>query len=210
MLRLFHMNQLPRNWVEEIFRRFHGRFGNRFLSEYMTGKTSESGQDEGVENAKRVWSEELAGFTPEEIKRGLSAQYEYLPDCDKFKIACRPTIDLEQSFYEAVQQMHNRKIGKDKWSSAIIYWAAVELGNDLNNYPFQSIKARWKKAIDKAKEGITEGKFSNNVPERLIQIPAPGKTTLSKEKAEIYFKKINDLLSNKVFKGETSSEHKTI
>ena len=80
-------------------------------------------------------------------KRGLSAQYDYLPDCDKFKIACRPTIDHEQAFCEAVQQMHKRKESKDEWSSAVIYWAAVELGNDLKNYPYQSIKARWKSAV---------------------------------------------------------------
>ena len=74
------MSPLPNNWVNEIFKRFHGRFGNRFFAEYSLGKIGSDGQDEGVVNAKRVWSEELAGFTPAEIKRGLSAQYPFMPD----------------------------------------------------------------------------------------------------------------------------------
>ena len=192
------MNPLPSNWVEEIFRRFHGRFGNRFFAEFALGRVGKNGQDEGIENAKKVWGEELAGFTPEEIKRGLSAQYPFMPDCDKFKIACRPTIDLEQAFCEAVEQMHRRKNGKDKWSSASIYWAAVELGNDLNNYPYQSIKARWKSALDKAKEKIADGRLPNEVPARLVAIPAPGKTTISKEEAAKRMAEVRGILEKKV------------
>ena len=115
------MEALPSNWVKEIFKRFHGRFGNRFLAEYSSGKLDSRGQDEGVENAKHVWGEELAGFTAEEIKRGLSAQYSFLPDCDKFKLACRPSADDEQSFYVAVEQIRLRKDAKDKWPNAVIY-----------------------------------------------------------------------------------------
>lgn len=192
------MNALPGKWIEEIFKRFHGRFGNRFLAEYSTGRNDRNGNDEGIENAKHVWSEELAGFTPEEIKRGLSAQYSYMPDCDKFKIACRPTIDLEQAFCEAVEQMHKRKDGKDEWSSAAIYWAAVELGNDLNNFPYQSIKGRWKAAFDKVKEKIASGGLPNEVPQRLVSIPAPGKTTISKEEAQKRFEEVRKVLERKI------------
>jgi len=163
-------------------------------------------QDEGIVNAKQVWAEELAGFTPEEIKRGLSAQYEYLPDCDKFKLACRPTIDLEQAFCEAVQQMHKRKESNDKWSSAVIYWAAVELGNDLNNYPYQSIKARWKSAFDKAKEKIAKGDLPSVVPQRLVAIPEPGKSTVSKEEAEKRFAEVKAILSKKIINNNDKTE----
>lgn len=194
------MNPLPSNWVEEIFRRFHGRFGNRFLAEFSTGRTGKTGQDEGIENAKRVWAEELSGFTPEEIKRGLSAQYDYLPDCDKFKIACRPTIDLEQAFCEAVEQMRMRSENKDKWSSAVIYWAAVELGNDIKNYPYQSIKSRWKSAFEKAKTKVASGDLPSQVPQRLVALPPVGKITISKEESAKRWAEVKSVLERKIVK----------
>lgn len=200
------MNALPIKWIEEIFKRFHGRFGNRFLAEYQTGVIGSDGQDEGIMNAKQVWAEELAGFAPEEIKRGLSAQYDYLPDCDKFKLACRPTIDLEQAFCEAVQQMQKRKDNKDSWTNPVIYWAAVELGNDLNNYPYQSIKARWRSAFDKAKEKIVKGDLPNSVPQRLVAIPAPGKSTVSKEEAGKRFAEVRAILSKKIVNRDDKTE----
>lgn len=200
------MNPLPSNWVDEIFKRFHGRFGNRFFVEYSIGKLNEDKQDEGVVNAKRVWGDELAGFTPEEIKRGLSAQYSFMPDCDKFKLACRPTIDYEQAFVEAIEQMHQRKTSKDKWSNPAIYWAAAEIGNDLNNHPYQSIKARWKSAFDKAREKIADGRLPNSVPERLVAIPAPGKVTVSKEEAEKRFAEVRKILNKKIVNGNSEDE----
>lgn len=192
------MEPLPSNWVDEIFKRFHGRFGNRFLAEYQTGVTGTDGHDHGILNAKRVWAEELAGFIPEEIKRGLSAQYPFLPDCDKFKLACRPTIDYEQAFVEAVEQMHRRKEGKDKWSSAAVYWASAAIGNDINSYPYQSIKERWKSAFNKAREQVSDGTLPNVVPERLISIPAPGKTTVSKEEAARRFAEVREIINKKI------------
>lgn len=200
------MNALPAKWIDEIFKRFHGRFGNRFIAEFSTGQTNENGRDKGIENAKHVWGEELAGFTPEEIKRGLSAQYEFLPDCDKFKLACRPTIDLEQAFCEAVDQMYRRKEAKDKWSSPVIYWAAVELGNDLNNYPYSSIKGRWKSAFEKAKEKISEGRLPNMVPEKLLAIPSPGKSTISREEAKKRMAEVHEILNKKLINGGNINE----
>lgn len=192
------MNPLPENWVEEIFKRFHGRFGNRFYAEFALGHVGKNGQDDGIENAKKVWAEELAGYTPDEIKRGLSAQYAYLPDCDKFKLACRPTIDLEQAFCEAVEQMRLRAENQDSWSNAAIYWAAVELGNDLNNYPYQSIKGRWKSAYDDARAKVSSGELPCEVPKRLISLPKPGNSTISKEEAEKRFAEVRNILSKKV------------
>lgn len=192
------MEPLPIKWVDEIFKRFHGRFGNRFLAEYSIGRFNKDGHDEGVVNAKAVWAEELAGFAPEEIKRGLSAQYTFMPDCDKFKLACRPTIDYEQAFVEAVEQMHQRKAGKDKWSNPAIYWAAAEIGNDLNNHPYQSIRARWKSAFDKSREKIADGRLQDTVPERLVALPAPGKVTISKEEAAERFAKVHEILKKKI------------
>jgi hypothetical protein len=191
---------LPDKWVDEIFKRLHGRFGNRFISDYSAGIVGSDGEDKGISNAKKIWAEELSGFTPEEIKRGLTTVYQFPPSCDSFKLACRPSVDYEQAFVEAVEQMQLRNQGKDQWTSAAVYWAAVELGNDLSNYPYQSIKGRWKSAFDKAKEKIWKGSLPNTVPVRLTALPSPGQSTVSKEEAQKRFAEVYKILGKKVVK----------
>lgn len=75
-------------WIERIFMRLHGRFGNAFLDKYRIGEMNGQGKDIGVENAKVIWSEELAGINPERIKAGLSAKYDYPPSSDEFIARC--------------------------------------------------------------------------------------------------------------------------
>jgi len=205
------MMPLQARWVEEIFQRFHAKYGHRFLAEYSSGVIDRDGCDEGFENTKRVWGEELAGFTAEEIKRGLSAQYQFLPNCDEFKLACRPAMDYEQSFLEAVKQYHNRKEGKDTWSSAVVYWAAATLGNDLNNNTYQSIKGRWKAAYDEAREKVADGRLPNEVPEKLIAISKPG-NSISKEEGMRRFAELKKILEKepewkKNLRDKTTSKH---
>lgn len=81
-------NPLPLEWVNKIFMRLHGRFGNTFFDKFRIGQLNQQGQDIGIENAKVVWSEELAGNSPERISAALQANYEYAPSCDDFKANC--------------------------------------------------------------------------------------------------------------------------
>lgn len=195
---LSNTNPLKNSWVEEIFKRFHGRFGNRFLSNYAIGHLDSNGQDRGVENAKESWGMALAGYTPEEIKKGIEHTYAFMPDCDAFKLICRPSVDYEMAHVEAVEQMRLRDKRQDSWSSAAVYWAAAALGNDLSNYPYVSIKARWKTALDKARIKVDQGELSSVVPEKKVELPAPGKVTISKEIAAKRFAEVHDILSRKV------------
>ena len=89
-------NDLPLVWVERIFQRLHGRFGNPFLDKFRTGQADPNGNDIGIENAKRTWSEELAGISAERLKTALEASYDYPPSCDEFKRACRSTPECHQ------------------------------------------------------------------------------------------------------------------
>lgn len=84
---------LPPDWIEKIFMRLHGRFGNPFLAKYRIGQVDqESGEDVGVMNAKLVWAEELAHLTPERISKALVAKYESMngPSADDFVRAATP------------------------------------------------------------------------------------------------------------------------
>lgn len=88
---IMNKQPLPLDWVERIFQRLHGRFGNSFTDKFKMGQYDNQGNDIGLLNAKHVWSEELAGISPERIKAGLLATYEYAPSCDQFKSQCKST-----------------------------------------------------------------------------------------------------------------------
>jgi len=85
-------NYLPKEWVERIFQRLHGRFGNSFTDKFKLGQHDANGNDIGILNAKQVWAEELAGISPERIKNALLHNYDYAPSCDQFKAQCKTTI----------------------------------------------------------------------------------------------------------------------
>jgi hypothetical protein len=89
------INPLPQEWIEKIFMRLHGRFGNGFLSKFKTNQLNENGEDIGIENAKQVWAEELAGMSGERIKAALEASYEHAPSCDAFKANCRVKAEIQ-------------------------------------------------------------------------------------------------------------------
>ena len=91
------MNKLPAEWVDRIFMRLHGRFGNSFTDKFKLGQIVD-GVDIGIANAKQVWAEELAGISPNRIKSALLHSYEYAPSCDQFKAQCRSTIQAHQDF----------------------------------------------------------------------------------------------------------------
>lgn len=94
------MMSLPSEWIDRIFMRLHGRFGNNFIDKYKTGQKDEYGNDLGIINAKHVWSEELAGISADKIKNALLHSYDYAPSCDQFKAQCKATT--QQSFTVAL------------------------------------------------------------------------------------------------------------
>lgn len=82
---------LPPEWIEKIFMRLHGRFGNAFLAKFRVGQVDQAtGEDVGILNAKQVWAEELAHLSPERITRALQAKYDYAPSSDEFVKAATP------------------------------------------------------------------------------------------------------------------------
>lgn len=189
------MDSLPDSWVNKIFMRLHGRFGNQFLSQFATGSLTAEKKDEGIENAKQVWGSALADLAPHEIMRGLDATYSYLPNCDTFKLASR---NYESDFHHAIEQMRLRESGEDVWESPAIYWAAVRLGGDIANHPYKSIECRWKQALDQANKDVKSGKLSAEIPARRVALPAPGKTSISIDEAKRRIEEMYSIIQNKV------------
>ena len=95
------MIPLPSEWIDRIFMRLHGRFGNNFGDKFKSGQKDANGNDLGVLNAKQVWAEELSGISVDRLKAALLHNYEYAPSCDQFKAQCR-TVTQAHSDYKAL------------------------------------------------------------------------------------------------------------
>ena len=89
--------RLPNEWVDRIFMRLHGRFGNNFTDKFKLGQIVD-GMDIGIANAKQVWAEELAGISGDRIKVALEHNYDYAPSCDQFKAQCKSHIEAHKDF----------------------------------------------------------------------------------------------------------------
>lgn len=159
--------------------------GTRGLLKFMLGVYGQKFQDQwrGVPPAEMiaVWSMGLAGYTPLEVQRGLAACMTRIwpPTLPEFMLLCRPPIDHEAAFQEAVTQLHLRGEGSDNWSHPAIYWAAVAFGSwELRQASWDRAKTRWTRILD---EQLRKGDLPP-VPPRMDVLPAPGKATTSPEK----------------------------
>lgn len=106
-----------------------------------------------IEAVKVVWADGLAGFSGNEIGLGLEAckRRKFPPTLPEFLELCRPPINAEAAFVEAVQQMRKRHAdGSDTWSNPAIYWAARELGDDLFGMTYKALESRWLHELNKA------------------------------------------------------------
>jgi hypothetical protein len=132
---------------------------------------------------KTVWAEELASYSADEIKRGLSAcrTRPWPPTLPEFLTLCRPPIDPEAAFIEAVRELRKRDSNEDTWSHPAIFWTTRHFATqDLMGAAYMTIKNRWGQAL--AAE-LAKGQWPE-IPERTIALPAPGKTMANPEKVK--------------------------
>lgn len=151
-------------WVERLFGRLSAMYGARFADMW-------SGLD--LARVKAAWAEDLGELSPDDVARGVAAckRREWPPTLPEFLGLCRPGLDAESAFSEAVQQMALRDQGRDQWSHPAIYWAAVTIGTfDLRNMAWSSIKQRWSRVLQAE---LAKGEWPA-VPPRLDALPAPG------------------------------------
>lgn len=142
------MNQLPSEWIERIFLRLHGRFGNNFLEKYKLGKVDANGNDLGIANAKQVWAEELAGISADRIKNALQYNYDYAPSCDQFKAQCKSSTQAHTDYKalpkpamseEKVNEIHEKLAQFTSPKRDMKAWAKKILDNQ-KAYPDISVR----------------------------------------------------------------------
>lgn len=143
-------NQLPLEWIERIFMRLHGRFGNTFFNKFKIGTLNANGEDAGIVNAKATWAYELAGISPDRLKAALDAQYEHAPSCDEFKSNCyirkqvedyktlAAPLDIEANRKNA-EKVHNFVAEKLKHKTDFRAWIKPIIANP-KAYPDISLK----------------------------------------------------------------------
>ena len=167
--------------MDRLFNRMDGTYPNRWRSAFAN--------QSAIANWREAWAEAFdeERITAEEVKRGIvecRRRYDWPPSLAEFLKACRPPIDYEETYHEAVEQMRRRESDTDRWSSPAVYWAAVNVGSfDLQSSRYDQIKGRWKRALDEAISEILAGRLANNVPKRFVALPAPGQITLTPEEA---------------------------
>ena len=79
--------------ANNVFKVFHGFYGNLFLSKFVNGQADASGVDQGVVSARAIWSHGLRDFDLATVKTALSrtmdAHPEYPPTLPQFVALCK-------------------------------------------------------------------------------------------------------------------------
>lgn len=184
---------LRADWIERLFDRMSGMYGARFADAWR-------GVD--PERVKRTWSEELAGFSGDEIARGVTAlkTRDWPPTLPEFAKLCRPPSDSRADWAEACEQMRIRLKGngEDLWSRPQVYWAAVAVGAyDLNSMAWEQIKTRWTNALERAK--------ADQIPEYRAALPAPGRQTVTREEAADRMGELRNMVGGVSLPGTTKA-----
>jgi hypothetical protein len=181
--------------IDHLFNRLDGLYPNRWRAAFAN--------QQAIDNWRIAWAEGFIeeGITFAEIKRGLEEcrrRFDWPPSFAEFLKACRPPLDYERAFFEAVEQMRLREVGQDRWSSPAVYWAAAKLGSDLSAYPYEAIKNRWRATLDEAIDGVRTGKLPCEVPKRMDALPAPGKCSVPPDVARQRLAEIRQMLAAKM------------
>jgi hypothetical protein len=140
-------------------------FGNKLLVQW---------KDVPPKILHETWAEALGGYSAEELRKGLAAclTLAWPPTLPEFLALCRPPVDYEATFCEAVRGITVRhgKSGDGSWSHPAIYWAAAKYGGfDIRSHSYEQGKVRWKRLLD---EEMEKGEWKP-VPKILKALPIP-------------------------------------
>ncbi len=178
-MQLTNAQPLPTAWVSKIIQKMKMMYGTKFTQQWA-----------GIDPAdlQTEWAEMLAGYTGEELGRGLDAcrTRTFPPTLPEYMTLCRPPVQLESAFHEAIQGLIARRRGeRGEWSHPAIYHAACKVGtHDMLNGNYQALRGRWEKALT----DLLLDRSIEPVPEPLQALPAP--EPMSKAEAQKVMSKL--------------------
>ncbi|MEJ7804318.1 MAG: replication protein P [Telluria sp.] len=153
----------------------------RFASMYMHKWSSHFTSADMIEDWKKAWSSALLmnGVTFQLAFEGIercSREYPKWPPSEgEFVALCKPALDYEQAFYDAVRLMQKRAMNDpadpDIWPEPAVYWAAQDFGQfELRQVTYGQASTRWKKLLDNRR-----GPDCPAVPQYAPQLAAPAR-----------------------------------
>lgn len=163
--------------IDHLFNRLDGAYPHKWRSNFAN--------QQAIDNWAESWVEafEEEGITPHDVKVGLREcrrRFAWPPSCAEFVQACRPALDPLKAYYEAVAGVQARFAGEHgEWSHPAIYWAAIGMATELREQSFSQVKARWEVALQ---QQLAKAEWEA-IPQPMLQIAAPGRSTTSSEKA---------------------------
>ena len=84
---------MPLDTANNVFKVFHGFYGNLFLSKFVSGKVDADGADKGVVDAISIWAHGLRDFDLSTVKtalaRTMDTHPEYPPTLPQFVALCK-------------------------------------------------------------------------------------------------------------------------
>jgi hypothetical protein len=178
--------------IDHLFNKLDGLYPHRWRSAFAN--------QHAIANWRQAWAEGFADecVTLAEIKLGMAAcrtRFAWPPSFAEFLSACRPPVDFESAFREAVEQMRRRESDTDEWSSPAIYWAAVEIGSfDLRNGIWPSIKPRWTSVL----QSQLDKHEWLEIPPRLPVLPAPGQCSIAQSEALRRIAEMQEMIARKM------------
>lgn len=171
---------IPHSWVEKLFANMEMLYGARMEKMWQ-------GQDKV--KVMSFWYSKLSEFGRDEFTRGVKAldKQDYPPTLPQFIKLCRPDIDANVAYFEAVKGMRERSRGeKGTWSHPAIFWTAASMTFDLLNASYQQIEKRWKAELAKQLEKSAWAE----IPEAHKALPAAEADRISKEEAKQLLQKV--------------------
>lgn len=202
--------------MEILFSRLDGMYPGLWANKFADGQAIKNWQD--------AWAEAFFedGITPSEIRMALSRLRRlggYPPTLPEFLSSCRPPIDYDKSFFEAVHQMGIRRrpkptvvdgeikyiFGDDVWSNPAVYWAAVAMGKDLDG-EFHKMRNRWHYELDYVLQSGNIRQVPQNT--NLIADPEPSKAMSPEEEKNVSnaIKSVLSILDEPIQNAETTAE----
>lgn len=172
----------PRNWPDEAAPlSFMDRLWNRFDGAYPHKFRSAFANERAIQNWRTEWADAFtdAGLTAGEViaaSKQCRREYpDWPPTIGQMIALCRPQRDYQAAHEEAAEQMTRRERNQDNWSDPALFWAAAELGADLLERRYETIKNRWQRELDRCAALVAQGQLPREIPRRMRALPAPDK-----------------------------------
>lgn len=175
--------------IEKLFSNMFMLYGHRMDNMYRVKAGTPEEEKAEQQKLMAFWHSKLCDMTKDEFLRGVKAldRQEYPPTLPQFIKLCRPDIDANVAYFEAVKGMRERSRGeKGTWSHPAIFWAAASMTFDLLNASYQQIEKRWKAELAKQLEKSAWAE----IPEAHKALPAAEADRISKEEAKQLLQKV--------------------